>query len=191
MDGREIEQAPPNSEIRERTVDSRRGKPGAQVTANRSVARLLQPEAETNVQNRGGEADMKKTINRRALLKRGAALAGGLAFTFGASMAAAAESTSAGDQPTGASNKQRTFFALATTREDQDRACARHAANKLFASPEAADQHRAHPGCNCQVVKGGDLPESTWVELFGSPASVARVAVDRRWGWVAQTLKTS
>ncbi|CAN5826336.1 hypothetical protein BH23CHL2_BH23CHL2_08970 [soil metagenome] len=133
---------------------------------------------------------MEKAINRRAFLKRSAALAGGLAFTFGSSLAAMADSADSSDKPNGGSSKSRTFFALETTRDDQDNACTRHATNKLFASPEAADRNRAHPGCNCQVVKGGELPESTWVQLFGNPKDIDREAVDRRWGWVGQTLKT-
>lgn len=132
---------------------------------------------------------MEKAINRRAFLRRGAALAGGLAFTFGTSLAALADSADSSVKPNGVDSKSRTFFALETTREDQDKACTRHAANKLFASPEAADRNRAHPGCNCQVVKGGELPESTWVQLFGNPKAIDREAVDRRWRWVGQSLK--
>ena len=132
---------------------------------------------------------MEKQINRRSFLKRGAALAGGLALTFGTSVATLADSTGQEQTPTGIVTRKRPFFALATTRADQDKACTRHAANKLFANPEAADRNRAHPGCKCQVVKGGELPESTWIELFGSPRAMARDAVDRRWAWVGQTLK--
>lgn len=132
---------------------------------------------------------MQNEINRRAFLKRGVALAGGFALTFGTSLATLAESNAQGSGPQGVTGKTRAFFALATTRDDADTACTRHAANKLFASPEAADENRAHPGCKCQVVKGGELPESTFVALFGNPHATARVAVDRRWGWVAQTLK--
>jgi hypothetical protein len=129
---------------------------------------------------------MQNAINRRAFLKRGAALAGGLALTFGTSLATLAESN-----PQGQSVGGRTlpFFALATTRADADRACTHHAANKLFISPEAANLNRAHPGCKCQVVQGGELPEATFAALFGNPNAPQRVAVDRRWGWVAQTLK--
>ncbi len=137
------------------------------------------------------EIDMEKQINRRSFLKRGAALAGGLALTFGTSIATLARVREPAEEPSGSSIRTLPVFALATTREDQDKACTRHAANKLFISPEAADHNRAHPGCNCQVIKGGELPEATWVELFGSPKAVQREAVDRRWGWVSQTLKTS
>lgn len=134
---------------------------------------------------------MEKHINRRSFLKRGAALAGGLALTFGTSIATLADDTGQSQQPTGTSARTRTFFALATTRDEQDKACTAHAANKLFASPEAADQNRAHPGCKCQVIKGGELPETTWKALFGNPKTIERVAVDRRWGWVGQTLKSN
>ncbi len=134
---------------------------------------------------------MDKRINRRSFLKRGAALAGGLALTFSTSIATLADESQPSQQPAGDSVRTRTFFALATTRDDQDKACARHAANKLFASPEAADSNRAHPGCKCQVIKGGELPEATWSALFGNPKAIQRDAVDRRWGWVGQTLKTN
>ncbi|MEZ4523155.1 MAG: hypothetical protein R3A46_16170 [Thermomicrobiales bacterium] len=132
---------------------------------------------------------MEKQINRRAFLKRGAALAGGFALTFGSTLGTLAGESSDTQEPDSTGGRARTYFALATTREDQDKACTRHAANKLFASPEAADQNRAHPGCKCQVIKGGALPEATWHELFGNPRSLERAAVDRRWGWVGQTLK--
>jgi hypothetical protein len=132
---------------------------------------------------------MENAINRRAFLKRGLSLAGGLALTLGSTVAIGAESNESGQQPQGAGTKTRTFFAVATTRADQDTACTNHAANKLFASPEAADLNRAHPGCKCQVVKGGELPEQVWTQLFGNPKAIERVAVDRRWAWVGQTLK--
>lgn len=131
---------------------------------------------------------MEKRIDRRSFLKRGAALAGGLALTFGSSVATLAESAGQDAKPNKIDASTRTFFALATTRADQDKACTRHAENKLFASPEAADQNRAHPGCKCQVIKGGQMSERTWNELFGHPRDVTREAVDRRWTWVAQAL---
>jgi hypothetical protein len=129
---------------------------------------------------------MQNAINRRAFLRRGVALAGGMALTLSTSLAAFAESSAQGQS---VGSRTVPVFALATTRDDVDKACTRHAANKLFASPEAANVNRAHPGCKCQVVRGGELPEATFTALFGNPNAPQRVAVDRRWGWVAQTLK--
>ncbi|HYI16553.1 MAG TPA: hypothetical protein VEX37_14245 [Thermomicrobiales bacterium] len=124
---------------------------------------------------------MRRSYNRRDFLRRGAAMLGGLTLTAGLPMAAFAE--------TGSSiEATRRWYALSLTREDGDNACRRHAANKLFADPIAADQHRAHPGCKCQVVVGGELPEHTWAGLFGDSRHVARSQVDRRWNWVATTL---
>lgn len=58
-------------------------------------------------------------------------------------------------------------------------ACARHAANKLFASRDAADQKRAHPHCNCGIVSE-ELPRERWTSLFGDPGAPGRTLVDRR-----------
>jgi hypothetical protein len=120
----------------------------------------------------------QQTYSRRDLLRRGATLLGGLTLAAVPLGAIAA----------GGSQRTRTWYALQTTRDDADRACTRHAANKLFADPVAADLHRAHPGCNCQIVHGGELPERVWVNLFGDPSNVARPQVDRRWAWVGKAL---
>jgi hypothetical protein len=124
---------------------------------------------------------MQRSYNRRDFLRRGAALLSGLTLTAGLPLAALAESGPA-VEPT------RRWYALAPTREDGDAACRRHAANKLFADPVAADMNRAHPGCKCQIVVGGELPEHIWAGLFGDHRQVARSQVDRRWAWVANTL---
>lgn len=123
----------------------------------------------------------QRSFNRRDFLRRGAAVLGGVTLTAGIPMLALAES--------GPSlHETRRWYALAPTREDGDVACRRHAANKLFADPVAADLQRAHLGCKCQVVVGGELPEPVWAGLFGDPRQVARTQVDRRWNWVAKTL---
>jgi len=66
-------------------------------------------------------------------------------------------------------------------------ACQKHAANKLFASREAADTGRAHVHCNCTVVEG-TLPPDRWRALFGDQAQPNRLHVDRRDPNVAQVL---
>lgn len=124
---------------------------------------------------------MPASINRRAFLRRGIAVLGGAALTAGLPLAALAET----EPPIVASRR---WYALAPTREDGDRACRLHAQNKLFADPIAADMQRAHPGCKCQVVVGGELPAHVWAGLFGDHKQVARSQVDRRWNWVAKTL---
>lgn len=67
--------------------------------------------------------------------------------------------------------------------------CHHHADNKLFASVTAADENRAHLGCKCEIIEGGELPEDIWVELFGPADAVEREHVDRRWDWVAEILE--
>ncbi|MBI5087924.1 MAG: hypothetical protein HZB15_03370 [Actinobacteria bacterium] len=62
-------------------------------------------------------------------------------------------------------------------------ACQSHAANKLFRSAEAADQGRAHPGCNCTVVSGQPLSQATFDSLF-----TAGDIADRRTAQTAQFL---
>ncbi len=66
-------------------------------------------------------------------------------------------------------------------------ACQKHAANKLFATPEAADSGRAHVHCNCSVVEGTLSPDR-WRALFGDRARPDRLAVDRRDQNVARAL---
>ena len=66
-------------------------------------------------------------------------------------------------------------------------ACQKHAANKLFASREAADSGRAHVHCNCTVVEDTLSPDR-WRTLFGDRARPNRLHVDRRDPTVAQVL---
>jgi hypothetical protein len=124
---------------------------------------------------------MANTMNRRAFLRIGAAMLSGATLT--AAMPAFARA-----EPEPAIAATRRWYALAPTREDGDTACRRHAANKLFADPVAADMNRAHPGCKCQIVVGGELPEHVWTGLFGDYRQVVRSQVDRRWTWVEKTL---
>ena len=66
-------------------------------------------------------------------------------------------------------------------------ACGKHAANKLFATREAADTGRAHAHCNCTILEE-TLPADRWRTLFGDPARPDRLHVDRRDQRVAQAL---
>jgi len=60
-------------------------------------------------------------------------------------------------------------------------ACASHAENKRFATREAAEANRAHPGCNCAMLA---IPMS--VDIFngmfgGGPDGGERTVYDKRW----------
>jgi hypothetical protein len=59
-------------------------------------------------------------------------------------------------------------------------ACVQHAMNKFFATPWAADSHRAHKHCNCVIV-----PEVVAVaqfqQMFLPGTRLARQVFDRRW----------
>jgi hypothetical protein len=59
-------------------------------------------------------------------------------------------------------------------------ACLQHAQNKVFASQQAADLHRAHKHCNCVIV-----PEVIRVaefrQMFLPGTAFARQVFDRRW----------
>jgi hypothetical protein len=56
-------------------------------------------------------------------------------------------------------------------------ACTSHAANKIFASADAANAHRAHPGCRCGVYQAAELPEDTWLALFGPGGRIGVVDI--------------
>lgn len=43
-------------------------------------------------------------------------------------------------------------YRLSTHGRHNCNACKAHGANKYFRSRKAADQHRAHPGCNCKIL---------------------------------------
>jgi hypothetical protein len=60
-------------------------------------------------------------------------------------------------------------------------ACRRHAANKVFASREAADVRRAHPHCRC-AIKAVPVSSIDFVGMFGEPDGPAfRGEFDVRW----------
>jgi hypothetical protein len=110
-------------------------------------------------------------ISRRTALVRGATALAGLYF------AASAQATTTG-----------MAYELKITAHCNCKACHHHAANKLFATRAAAQNHRAHPGCKCTVVQTR-LDEATWVALFGPARHPARTAVDRRWAATKRELK--
>jgi hypothetical protein len=147
-----------------------------------------------------------RRLDRRTLLKGGAALVGGAAASFGPGLAAFARIAENGSNLQG--EPMLTWYALdpewgagmadcpvdpagahmSTHACHACNACHKHAANKLFPSIDAANLHRAHVGCKCEVNVGGELPAETWEQLFGDQNNLERDQVDRRWDWVADIL---
>jgi len=152
---------------------------------------------------------MDRRLDRRTLLKGSAALFGGAMVSLSPNLAALARVSGSGatlqGQPT------LTWYALdpewgagmngcpidpvenhAHSRACHGcNACHQHGLNKLFPSAEAADANRAHVGCKCKVVEGGELPADVWEQLFGPAGAPEREQVDRRWDWVAEILGNS
>ena len=60
------------------------------------------------------------------------------------------------------------------------KACVNHATNKYFATPAAADRHRAHRHCNCVIVREV-VPLGQFQQMFLPGTRQARVMFDRRW----------
>jgi hypothetical protein len=59
-------------------------------------------------------------------------------------------------------------------------ACVQHAMNKYFATPAAADSHRAHKYCNCVIVPEVVAP-AQFQQMFLPGTRQARQVFDRRW----------
>jgi hypothetical protein len=59
-------------------------------------------------------------------------------------------------------------------------ACAQHAKHKYFATPAAADRHRAHKHCNCVIVSEM-VPVAQYLQMFLPGTRLARQVFDRRW----------
>jgi hypothetical protein len=69
---------------------------------------------------------------------------------------------------------------------DQDgtphcRACLSHAEHKRFATLEAAQSNRAHPGCDCSILMN-EVSADDYARMFGgSGETPERVTFDLRW----------
>ena len=50
------------------------------------------------------------------------------------------------------------------------KACHNHAENKRFATHEAAEQNRAHPGCLC-AIESRLVSQKVFAQMFGTPGS--------------------
>jgi hypothetical protein len=60
------------------------------------------------------------------------------------------------------------------------KSCLSHAQHKRFATLEAADTNRAHPGCNCSILEETE-PADTYYQLFGGTGdAVDRLVYDLR-----------
>ena len=111
-------------------------------------------------------------ISRRAVLVRGATLLTGLYFVGSAEAATAGVS-----------------YRLKPGPQCSCKACHHHAANRLFATRAAADHGRAHPGCQCTIVRSRAVTAVQWQALFGRQRKLRRSAVDRRWASTKRALK--
>ena len=116
------------------------------------------------------ESNLPDQISRRDLLIRGGAVAVAVGAVVYPGMARAGRDPAVG-----------IAYQLRATDQCCCVACRGHAANKLFATREAAEHSRAHPGCRCTVVRSAPLGKERWVELFGSASELRRTAADRRW----------
>lgn len=111
-------------------------------------------------------------ISRRAVLVRGATMLTGLYFV------GSAEAATAGGS-----------YRLKTGAQCSCKACHHHAANRLFATHAAADRGRAHPGCQCTIVRSRAVSRIQWQALFGHQRKPRHSTVDRRWASTKRALK--
>jgi hypothetical protein len=59
-------------------------------------------------------------------------------------------------------------------------ACEKHAKNKYFVTPAAADSHRAHKHCNCVIVSE-TVSVAQYQQMFLPGTRLFRQVFDRRW----------
>jgi hypothetical protein len=60
------------------------------------------------------------------------------------------------------------------------KACQKHAKQKRFPTANAANNHRAHTGCNCKVVLATSISYKSYVKLFGKPGQLTHRSIDLR-----------
>lgn len=116
-----------------------------------------------------GQRDGRLDLGRRDFLR--------IAWTVGAATAAAGlpQGIAAAAPETARGSRTRVAWRLSTRGMVVCNACKGHAANRFYASRDAADGDRAHTGCNCRIVPHS-LHRGTWSCMF------ARGDVyDRRW----------
>jgi hypothetical protein len=129
------------------------------------------------------------TLTRRTFLARAGSLiaAAAIPIACGGKKTSASTAVSTGDSGSVPVYLLSTSDSKCTGTTCACGACQKHAANKLFASREAADSGRAHVHCNCTVVEG-TLSPGRWQALFGDKTKPDRLHVDRRDASVARVL---
>lgn len=77
---------------------------------------------------------------------------------------------------------QATIYHTSSRKRRSCNACKNHAVNRMYYSKQAADNDRAHPGCNCRIVE----ERTSWqnyVNAFWPDRQGGEAVYDRRWGW--------
>jgi hypothetical protein len=74
------------------------------------------------------------------------------------------------------------IYHTSTRKRKSCHACKNHATNKIFAARKTADMNRAHPGCNCRIVKE-EIDWSNYIAAFGLNSQDSDNIYDKRWGW--------
>lgn len=74
------------------------------------------------------------------------------------------------------------IYHTSSRRRSSCRACKSHAVNRMYSSVQAADDNRAHPGCNCRVVEER-ISWQNYVKAFWHDSRGGIIVYDRRWGW--------
>jgi hypothetical protein len=110
----------------------------------------------------------------RALVACGAAVAAGMLATG----EAAAEMVVPVSGKLGKRGR-RTVYRLRTRNTRSCNACKLHHRYKIFTSKKAANLNRAHPGCNCPIVKQ-KIAVTRFKELFPGRAAIRAGVVDLR-----------
>jgi hypothetical protein len=74
------------------------------------------------------------------------------------------------------------IYHTSTRKRKSCNACKSHAVSKIFASRKAAAANRAHPGCNCVIVKE-EINWRYYSSAFGPTSKGGKDVYDKRWGW--------
>ncbi len=77
---------------------------------------------------------------------------------------------------------QNIIYHTSTRRRRSCNACKSHAVNKIYSSRQAADENRAHFGCNCRIVEE-KIGWQNYVKAFWPDSSGSGIVYDKRWDW--------
>ena len=114
-------------------------------------------------------------LSRRAFAKYIAA-----SVAAGTALAQAAPSLAQTQPAADDTRKIYSFYPLENGVLTPCKSCLSHAQHKRFATLEAADANRAHPGCNCSILEMTE-PAETYDQLFGGTGdAVDRLVYDLR-----------